>query len=323
MPHAAAIGLVIGLLLSAVPAEATAQDLHLVVDGVDEPERLAEALSGDLGRVVILGAGPPPLLRVSLGSGGEATLEYTSPEGARLVRRARISPRGPAAIEELTLLGSNLVRDQTPAPIIEATALPDPTPRPEEVVAPPAEPAAESTPTSESTSLDPRDASFALSRPLRLGVEAVFGVNVRDSNAEPIFHLGLSLFYTVHESLSVGVTRLTVGAGYSSVEGALLAFSAAPALELFTFVDPHVQLWGQVGASLQGRTPTNLGGDAFQAAPFLAAGARFWVVPWFTLGIQLAVHLTVTDAFRMGSLDLPQWSTPGTVGVSAEFHFDP
>ena len=75
--------------------------------------------------------------------------------------------------------------------------------------------------------------------------------------------------------------------------------------------------------SLQGRTPNNIRAGEFQAAPFLAAGARFWVASWFSLSVQLAVHLTVTDAFRMGPIDLPQWSTPGTLGLAAEFHLDP
>jgi len=58
----------------------------------------------------------------------------------------------------------------------------------------------------------------------------------------------------------------------------------------------------------------------FQVAPFLGGGVRFWIADWFSLGVALGLHLVLTDAYRMGSIELPQWSLPGTLGLSAEFH---
>ncbi|MCB9594532.1 MAG: hypothetical protein H6719_17500 [Sandaracinaceae bacterium] len=308
-----ALGAVFALL---APSAALGQDLHLVLEGVADPAALGEALAEDLGRPVSVTDEVPPVLRVTVVGDGTAVLRYTDEDGAVRERTAELTADPEAALRELALLGSNLVRDQASALIADAVveapvaAVPDPPTPVEPVVVEP-------------TVVLPEPESFALAHPLRLGMEAIFGLQVRDPSVEPLFDWGLSIFGTVHEALAIGLTRVNVSGGYSSIEGSLFALSGAPAVEGFLFPDRYVQLYGQVGVSLQGRTPTNLRVGEFQAAPFLAAGARFWIAPWFTLGVQLAVHVTLTDGFRMGGLDLPQWSTPGTLGLSAEFHIDP
>ncbi|MGE0791514.1 MAG: hypothetical protein AB7S26_37915 [Sandaracinaceae bacterium] len=314
----ALVGLFLGTLGLAAPARA--QELHVTAEGVSDPEALRSALAAELGWTVREGA-DAPRLSVALGADGAVRLVYTDEDGVTRERTAALSEEARAALAELVLVASNLVRDQVSALIADApVATPVPDAAPPEPSAP--VPAREAPLLEEPAVPRLEPPNFAVARPLRVGLEGIVGIADGASGVQPFGDYGLSLFGTVHEGVALGLTRVNVGVGYSSLESFIFAFSASPAIELSAFIDPRVQVWVQAGVSLQART-INGGLSPIQVAPFLAAGVRFWVTEWFTLGAQLAVHLTATDAFRMGGTDLRQLATVGTFGLSAEFHFDP
>lgn len=284
--------------IPASSARAQGDVLHLRARGPIDGERLRAALERELGRRVVLGRAGTPQLSVSVRADGRGSLRYVAADGTRRRRDVQLPADRGERLRELTLFASNLVRDQT-----------------SDLIAPP--------PGSEPAAVE-RAGNLALERPFHLGLSGSFGLTAREmggaSNVQVFGAYGLLLSGTVDRMVSVGVTRLAVGAGFSSLEGAIFSLEMTPMVELFGFPDPRVQVYGQLGLAVQGRTQTSFREEILQLAPFLGGGVRFWIADWFSLGLELGLHLVLTDAYRMGSAVLPQWSLPGTLGSSVAFH---
>jgi len=135
------------------------------------------------------------------------------------------------------------------------------------------------------------------------------------------WYIGMGFLGTVHPNIRIGLSRVSIGLGASSVEGFMFSLQGTPTFELFAFVDPHVDLFAQIGVALQGQGQTALHDGIFQVAPFLGAGARFWLTDWLSLGVELGLHLVATDTFSMGGVSLPQSSVAGSLELTAGFHF--
>ncbi|MFK7984470.1 MAG: hypothetical protein AB8I08_00435 [Sandaracinaceae bacterium] len=311
--------LILGLLASSASI-ASAQPLHVTVEGLDAAA-FARALAAELERPVEVRdqAVSSPHLRIEVAEDGVATLELRTEEGALRQRVVAAGQDADEALRLLLLVASNLVRDPAEgligaAPESSPVSTPDALPEP---------PRGIPTPALEIPGPSEDPVSFAERHPLRLGAAGMLGLHNAGGQVSPFGAYGLSLFGVVHPNLAVGVTQLNLGWGVSSFEGLILDFSGTPSLELAAFVDPHVQVYGQAGVTLQFRTQTSIGEDIFQVAPRIAGGVRMWATEWFSVSVELGVSVVATDALRISGVNLPQGTMPGTLGLAAEFHIAP
>lgn len=227
-------------------------------------------------------------------------------------RRAQLPDDPQEAAQALALLAANTVANEADGLIEDA-----PPARTVEVVPPPVVPPPVVPPLEEP--------NLALRRPVHFGASGILGITSTPAgsgvNVAPFGAYGINLGFTVDRMVTLGISRLSVGGGFSSVESTILTFQGTPTLELFGFVDPRIQVYGQIGVALQGRYSGFFGGS-FQAAAYIGGGARFWVLDWFSIGVEVGLHLVLTDFFtQMGGVEIPRWSMFGTLGLSAEFHF--
>lgn len=314
-------------VLAGSASVASAQSLHVTLEGLDAAA-FARALSAELARPVELGEASEamPHLRIEVDTDGVASLELRAADGAVRRRVVAAGEDPDEALRLVLLVASNLVRDpaegliRTPS---HATGEPDDVASEPGSVPPAPQPLGSPQLPSTAEAEQPDVPSFAEAHPLRLGVAGMLGVHNNDGQASPFGQYGLSLFGTVHPNLAVGVTQLMIGGGVSSFDGLILDVSGTPSLEVSAFVDPHIQIYGQAGVTLQFRSQTSFREDVFQVAPRIAGGVRFWAADWFSVSVELGVSLVATDAFRVSGVDLGQGSTPGTLGLAAEFHIEP
>lgn len=170
--------------------------------------------------------------------------------------------------------------------------------------------------------------NLAVEAPIHLGVSGHggFGLRQEPSGGVSVVGLGtygLSIAGTVHDFVTVLLRRVTLSVGYSSIEGPLVTAEGTPALELFDFADPRIQLYTQLGVSVQGRTQTTVAEGIVQVAGWFAAGARFWVSPRFSIAAELAAQLVLTDAYGWNGGSLPRFSVPVLLGVALGWHIQP
>ena len=275
-------------------------------------EAVRAGLARDLGRPVELVDAATAELAIRM-AGGEAELRYDADGGAR-TRAVTLPTDRDDATATLVLIAANLVRDPT-----EQLVAPAATPTPPAPVAGPPPLAAPPIATGEK----PAPANLALARPFQLGLGILGGAASTASGVQGYWYLGMDILGTIAPGVRLGVTRLSVGLGFSNVESFIFSLQGTPTLELFAFVDPRVQVYGQVGVALQGRAQTAVREGLFQVAGFLGGGVRFWLTDWFTLGAQIGLHVVATDAFLMGDVALPQGSVAGSAGLTVGFHIAP
>lgn len=284
-------------LLALAPAAAVAQSNPILL--VVEPELdldadiLREGLARDLERAVVVEGDAPSRLEVRAVD-GRVVLRYEEGDSAR-ERRVELPDDPAEATATVLLIASNLVRD----PTLELIA-----------------PESDGSPDAEEPS-----PSFAVRHPFRLNFGALVGAASTPVGTRGYWHLGMDLVGTVHPNLAVGVTRISLGFGASSIDGFIFSLQGTPTLELFGFVDPHVQVFAQLGVALQGRAQTASREGFVQVAPYLGGGTRIFPNDWFSIGVEIGLHLIATDSFLMGDVALPQGSLAGSAGLSANWHF--
>jgi len=315
---------ILGAMLWLVVAPAAAQQVHLRVQGEPEPQRLRDALAAELERPVLLDVEGEPSLQVRVGP-GLATLVYSAAGGEVRVREIEVVQEPDARRAELVLVASNLLRDQA-SDLIVAAAVPEASPAPE---------LQGSVPGGEAP-------SFATTHPLHLGVTlrggllylerpvapgTVMCVRAPCPGTETVADFGgdlsLSLMGQVVPSVALGLRGLTVGFGYSSLEGTIFSLTLAPTVELGGFVDRHVQLFAQLGFPVQGRTQSPRREEIFQVATALRAGVRLWPVDWFSIDLEIDTRMNWTEGFVYAGYELPQLSSVTTIGLNAGFHIAP
>ena len=136
--------------------------------------------------------------------------------------------------------------------------------------------------------------------------------------------LGFELGWALDSMISIGVIDFTFSFGFSDPGGVFFSASLTPYLEVNGFIDPRIQVYGRGGIAAQIRSQTWYGEDHLQLALYGAAGIRFFATDSFAIGLELALHLVLTDAYQMGnfaSIDAPPWATPGSGTLSANWFF--
>ncbi len=287
-------------LLVGARADAQEEPIRLEVEGPVDASVLVDALAQDLGASVVLEGNVPRVLRIRVDANGRAELTWSEPEDVERTREVELPVDPNERVQVLVLIGANLVRDPTRSLIA-----------PEEA-APPAE--------TETTPPESHESNLALARPFHLGASIIAGASSIDGEVSAFGYYGLDMSYTIDRHVTLGIGRLSIGGGFSSVESFILGVQATPYVEVFAFPDPRLQVYGQVGIALQGRTSA-INAGYFQSAAFLGAGLRWWPLDWMSVGLEIGVHLVMTDAFLMWTTPLPQLSVVGTVGLGVQFHF--
>ena len=135
---------------------------------------------------------------------------------------------------------------------------------------------------------------------------------------------GVEFGWALDSMISIGVTDFTFTGGLSSLEGGFFAATLTPYVEVGGFVDPRIHVYGRAGIAAQVRTRGRYDEDYLQLALYGAAGVRFFLTDRFAIGLELSLHLVMTNAYRMGnfaSINVPQWATPGSGTLSANWFF--
>jgi len=135
-------------------------------------------------------------------------------------------------------------------------------------------------------------------RPFQLGVSAIGGFQVHtDQSPAPVdgmMRVGLDLLGSLTPGVAIGVTRLGLSYGYSSIEGPLFGVNATPTVEFAFFVGGHTQLLMQLGATLSFGTATAIRPVSFDAAATGVLGARWWLGNLISLGLLVGVDVGLT-----------------------------
>jgi hypothetical protein len=151
--------------------------------------------------------------------------------------------------------------------------------------------------------LQPGSVLFSLEASLLVPIEGA--VQVRP------FLLGLAWQPASHFAL--GVRSVGIGGGYSSIEGAILALSGTPFVEVNGFVAPVAQLFGQIGVAV-GYGWREQGQDTLDVAVSPRVGARWWTTPSFAIVTEAGADIALT---RDGLL----LAEPGDLAVFAGVAF--
>jgi hypothetical protein len=184
---------------------------------------------------------------------------------------------------------------------------------------PPPPPAEEPEP---SEALESSDAPSRYERRTQLGIS--FHAGLADDGAGGaggFLAWGLTFGITLIPHLTVGITRLGFGLGYSSIEGTIWSANFTPFVEGSFFLGEVVQPFGRLGVSMQAVGETNRRAGYFGASIFLSVGTRFWPLPWLSVEVEAAGYAPTTDPVRFGTMDVSPFSVAGTLGAGVGFHF--
>lgn len=329
------------LSLLAMPSHAHAQEApivrpseRVVIAFSEHPEwvdvqALARRLSG-LADVEIVGAeraSTAAMLSVEWHTPNYARIAITRPDGSITARLVELPNDATERVETMAILATNLLRDEStellamlrrsPEAVAETRAdqAAEAEPSPPVLVLVEAE--TPSTPAQayavdapEPLEVEEEERAAPSSPFLRLGLGAELGSVPRGTGLEVDTLSGLELAWTAPEWLALGVRNLNVAA----VSNRTVHVDFAPFVEGRVSFD-FLALYGQLGAHLQVDGDGRVGGAAMGVL-----GARFRVVPEFSMGLETALRVVVTDTFDTSTHTLPQWSIPWTGGLVLLFH---
>lgn len=155
-------------------------------------------------------------------------------------------------------------------------------------------------------------------RPFSIGLSGVVGARDATDGLVMTWTAGIDLAYRVAPWVRLALRRLTVGHAETS-QGDRTALGASPAIDfsvpLGEVVEPYAELGVTAQARLGGRSPT------FGFAPFVAAGARFHVIEWLSVGAEVALTVPATEHVLIGHELFPRASILVQVGTSVEARF--
>lgn len=164
----------------------------------------------------------------------------------------------------------------------------------------------------------PVEGDFAARSPFSFFGEGGLALDLRGDEPTPLFRTGFGLAYQLHQSVGLGVRSTGFGiSGAGDQISVHLHFS--PYLELGLFVDPHVQLYTQLGTRIGAVFGSPLFGEYVDVWLTVRGGVRFWLTDWMTIGIEAGFDLQLTEPRALG------FSGPGTVapyvGLTVGWHF--
>jgi len=160
--------------------------------------------------------------------------------------------------------------------------------------------------------------SFAVQSPFSFFGEGALHLDLHGAEPVVMHGLGVGLQYQLHPNLAVGVRSIGFGVSDSGAQTSA-RLQANPYVELAGFVDPHVQLFVQLGSTLAAGTESPFLGPYLDVWLSARAGVRFWLTDWLTIGVELGFDLQLTDQ-RAAWLPGRGAITP-YVGLTVGFHF--
>ena len=323
-----AVSVVLGIAAPARAQEgaAVSPSEELVIRFSEHPEwvdvqALARRLSV-LAGVQVVGverAETAAMLSIEWHTPAYARIAITRPGGAPTARLVELPEDATERVETIAILATNLLRDEStellamlrrapeesaPAPPILVLVEADAPPAAEPVSLPSVEEQVPAIAVEEEPAPQLPSAPF-----LRLGLAAHLGSVPHGAGHEADTISGLEVSWT-SAWLALGVRELNVGA----LNNQPLHVDLAPFAEARATFD-FLALYGQLGVHLQ------VDEDArFGVAPMGVIGARFRLVPEFSIGVETALRVIATDTFVTGAHTLPQWSVPWTGGLALLFH---
>lgn len=152
-----------------------------------------------------------------------------------------------------------------------------------------------------------------------IGLSALVGTR-DDPRAElaPTWTGGIDVGFRILPFLSLGMRRVTVGHA-STLAGDRTSIGAAPTLELSLAIAPRIEPYLQVGSAVQVRFGSQ--GRSVGVAPFVGGGVRFFVADIFSIAVESAVHVPVSEGgFLFGHEVLPQGAVVLQGGLALAFH---
>jgi hypothetical protein len=330
------------LLASFDASRARADGPPIALDVEDPAQRLDEAalregLARDLGVAVDPGvtidadaASAPATIRVRVTAEGAVEIAFLHADGERR-RSVEIPADASEAARVVVLIAANLAREEasglltalTPSPveIVEERIEADPGALADPTVAPPRRRARRPPATRGMHFGIVHRAGAAVARLADIGGPSP----LLATGAGGFFQLGLEFQLAITPLISIGITDFTgsiaLSGGTGRGEQWLFSLGMTPYAELGGFVDERVQLYGRAGIAGQAWSYTS---DPLQAALYAAAGIRFFVADNFSIGLELAVNVVLSDSYLIGNLPgirIPQWSTPGSGAVTTSWHF--
>lgn len=160
----------------------------------------------------------------------------------------------------------------------------------------------------------------AVCRRVGLGFEGqAAAAAFRQDTLEVMGLFGWRASVTVAPFLTLGVSELG-GCEARLLDGHRWAVQAAPYVELFWFSSRALQLYADVGVTLQRRFGGGMAAST-GVAPFAATGLRLWMGNRFTVAPEVRVHQVTSAGLAMWRRVLPEGSTVVTAALSTELHF--
>jgi hypothetical protein len=294
-------------------------------------EALMLALGAELGAHVV--AAPAPASRtggtltLSVTSGPRLLIDYHDPTGAGIQRTLDLSAESSVTPEIIAIVAAHLIRNEAEELLksINRRAdkrqsadaeVPPGTPEVKAVVAQPTAPVSVV-------------ANRAMKHRFHVAIEGAIGPGDGVS-----FVGGLSLSYTVTRFLSVGINNIDgfappltdsivpgTGGLAPPPTGGGGVINMAPFVEAFWFARPWLQLFWQLGVSLQLHWGGFADGVQLSVAPFIASGPRFWLGERVSLGLDVRLLEAPTGTYYIPGRSQPLSGLEFNGGLDLAVHF--
>lgn len=196
-------------------------------------------------------------------------------------------------------------------PILVVLELTSPAPTPSPSPSPSPGPAPLPLPAPEGDEPEP---AFVL-HPVSLGLSGLVGTHDGTNGLAPTWTAGLDVGFRLHDLVALGVRRVTAAATAQGRDQ--WAIGLSPYVELAGRVAERVELYGQLGAALEVRAGF---GTGVGVAPFTGGGVRFFVADLFSIAVEGAAHVPVTDTFLLGHEVFPLGAVILQGGLALAFH---
>lgn len=164
-----------------------------------------------------------------------------------------------------------------------------------------------------------RESTFAMRSRFSLFAQAGLALSLHGPEPSPTFLPNMGVAFQLTEHLGLGVRSFRFGvmgstAGQTSVQGGANVY-----LEPSVFVDPRVQLYAQLGVTVNGGTTWTDGSPFADVDLTVRAGVRFWVTDWMTIAVEAGFDLRLTEPSTPYSLE--QGTLTPYIGLTVGFHF--
>ncbi len=244
-------------------------------------------------------------------------------DGSELRREAELPEEAAESVRSIVILAANLVRDEARELLALLTAPPAVALAPGEGRMPPAVDFAPTIAPAPAVSTSATQPDVPVAPPsvrsppfLRVGADVHLGSTPRASGYDVLIAGGAQGAWILSPSIAIGVRNI----GGGELDRTSRAhFDLAPFAEISWNLIPELQLYGQFATTIQMLFASAQAQVAIGVAPMLVAGARVPLVPEFSIGLETALTVPVTDTFYAHTHSLPLGAVIWTGGVSVLF----